>query len=155
MKNHHARVRLLHLLAGSAMLLGLLVTAAQLYGATLEQPYLRYTNLPFPALAPVHAGEALQLNVERCNDDRVEHAYLLSHQLVNLDTSAVVLLPDTVVAIAPGCQRAISRVNVVPPGTAPGHYMVTGVALARGLFALHRVAWQSVPFEVLSPRGQP
>lgn len=147
------QLRLLNMLASAAVGLALVVIGACLYGATMETPWLRYANLPFPVMGPVAAGDALQLTVMRCNDSRVTRSYLVTHQLRNVVTGISVLLPDTVVEIVPGCTKSVSLLNVVPRDTPPGRYIVTGRALVHGLFGEHSVSWESAPFDVLPERN--
>jgi hypothetical protein len=146
---HLFDMRVFHSLAILLAALGALVLGGQWFGSVAEKPYLRYVNSPFPAAGPVKAGEAVQLVVERCNDGSRTRGYLVSHQLRNLDTGMVTILPDALVMIEPGCTTAISRLNVIPAGTTPGRYRVTGRATVHGFFAQHEVAWESQPFEVL------
>jgi hypothetical protein len=146
---HLVEMRVFHWLAVLLAVLGALVIAGQLFGASIETPYLRYTNSPFPAAGPVRAGEAVQLVVERCNDSGRHRGYMVSHQLRNLDTGMVTILPDALVMIEPGCTTAISRLNVIPSGTEPGRYRVTGRATVHGFFSQHDVTWESQAFTVL------
>lgn len=142
-------MRLFHSLAMLLAALAALVIGGQLFGASMEQPYLRYLNSPFPAAGPARAGEAVQLVVERCNDSGRNRGYMVAHQLQNLDTGMVTILPDAMIMIEPGCATAISRLNLIPSGTAPGRYRVTGRATVHGFFAQHEVSWASQPFQVL------
>jgi hypothetical protein len=142
-------MRVFHSLAIVLVVLSTLVIGGQWFGASIETPYLRYGNSPFPAAGPVKAGEAVQLVVERCNDSDRTRGYLVSHQLQNLDTGMVTILPDALVMIEPGCTHAISRLNTIPNGTAPGRYRVNGRATVHGFFAQHEIAWASQPFDVL------
>jgi hypothetical protein len=142
-------MRVFHSLAILLAGLGALVITGQLFGSTFETAWLRYVNSPFPAAGPVRAGEAVQLVVERCNDGTRTRGYMVSHQLQNLDTGMVTILPDALVMIEPGCSTAISRMNVIPSGTEPGRYRVTGRATVHGFFAQHDVPWASQAFTVL------
>lgn len=149
MSRHRLEMRVFHSLAMVAVFLGALLIAGNLFGSALETPYLSYANSPFPATGPVRAGEAVELVVERCNSDGRTRGYMVSHQLQNLDTGMVTLLPDALIMIEPGCTQAISRLNVIPSGTRPGRYRVTGRATVHGFFAQHEVAWASQPFQVV------
>jgi len=150
MTSHRTQMRVFHTLAACALSLAALILAGYLFGVNSEQPYLRYTSLPFPALTrTVRPGETVQLRVARCNDDRVRHDYLVTHMLRNTVTGDFVLMPDVWVEIEPGCTVATSLINVVPPGTPPGTYEASGRALVSGRFGNHQVLWRSEPFEVL------
>jgi hypothetical protein len=150
MTSHRVQMRVFHTLAVVALSLAALVLGGVLFGINVEQPYLRYTNLPFPAVSrTARAGEPVQLLVARCNDDQVRHGYLVTHMLRNLTTGNFVLLPDVWVEIAAGCTTGLSQLNIVPPGTPPGTYEASGRALVEGRFANHQVTWRSEPFEVV------
>jgi hypothetical protein len=150
MTSHRMQMRVFHTLAAVALSLAALILGGYFFGITVEQPYLRYQNVPFPVITrTVRAGEPVRLMVARCNDDSVRHGYLVTHMLRNLDTGGFVLLPDVWVEIAPGCATAISQLNIVPPGTPPGTYEASGRALVDGRFANHQVMWRSEPFEVV------
>lgn len=150
MTSHRTQMRVFHALAACALSLATLVLGGYLFGVNLEQPYLRYTNLPFPPVKErVRAGEAVQLQVGRCNDDPIPHGYLLNRTLKNLQTGALVLLPDVWVEIPPGCTYAISQIHIVPPGTPPGLYEASGRAMVQGRFGNHQVRWYSAPFTVI------
>jgi hypothetical protein len=150
MSSHRVQMRVLHTLAACAMSLAALVLGGFLFGINVEQPYLRYLNVPFPALVrTVHPGETVNLIVARCNDDHRAHGYLVTHMLRNLETGAFILLPDVWVEIRPGCSTATSQLNTVPRGTPPGTYEASGRALVEGRFANHQVIWRSEPFEVV------
>lgn len=146
---HRLQMRLFHALAVSMMLLLGMLAAAALFGRALERPYLSYRNVPFPAHGPVYPGQAVPLEVERCNDRPGPHSYQVSHQLRNLRSGATVLLAPAWVELAPGCTLAISRIHVIPPDTPPGRYVLQGSAEIDGLLVRHHVGWESAPFEVL------
>lgn len=143
---------LLRVLVVALVGLLLMVLAGFLFGARLEQPYLRYANLPFPVLAPAYPGQPVLLEVERCNLSQRAKLYQVAHQLRNIETGAELLLPGFWVQLQPGCTRAVSRLHLVPPDTLPGTYVLTGSALVEGQFGNHRVFWQSRPFEVMPPK---
>jgi hypothetical protein len=142
-------MRLFHTLAFVALSLTILIAGVHLFGSAVEAPYLSYTNLPFPAVGPARPGQAVQLEVERCNSDDVVHGYLVSHEVVNVDTGVTTLLPDVVTQVPPGCTKAISRIHVLPADLPPGRYVVNGRAFVQGRFAKHTVDWQSAPFTVV------
>jgi hypothetical protein len=154
MTRHRTQVRVLNALAAAVLFLVVLVLGAFLFGANLEKPYLRYGNVPFPAVTGiVRPGQAVQLTVERCNDNDSPRGYLVTHQLRNVDTSAIVVLPDAWVEAPPGCTTSVSLLNIVPIGTPPGTYEARGRAIIEGRFGVHQVVWQSQPFAVL-PKGE-
>lgn len=141
--------RLFSALLLTAVALMLTVLACVLWSSAYERPYLSYRNLPFPAAHAVEAGNPVELHVVRCNNSRRKQTYLTTHELRDLRSGQVALLPEVMVSLAPGCTESTSRVNVIPRGTAPGRYMVSGIALVEGVVSDHRVAWESQPFDVL------
>lgn len=130
-------------------MLSLAVMACLGWAYYFERSYLYYVNSPFPTSTPVHAGEPVELIVERCSRSRTRRAYMTTHSLRNVATGAIELLPDVWVDIEPGCTRSTSRINLIPKGTAPGTYTVSGTARVEGLVMTHRVPWTSRPFQVL------
>jgi hypothetical protein len=145
------QVRVINALAAAVLLLALLVLSAFLFGANLEKPYLRYGNVPFPVITgTVKPGQAVQLTVERCNDSDAPRGYLVTHQLRNVDTGAIVVLPDAWIEAPAGCTTSVSLLNIVPIGTPPGSYEARGRAIIEGRFGMHQVLWQSQPFAVLA-----
>lgn len=132
------------------------------YLAFFEPPILTYSNIPFPILnadntepnagAPlvkVKAGDAVHLKVTRCSSSRKERLYPVSHALVLRETDEKILLPATQAVIEPGCHTSVSAINVVPEGTLPGIYFVTGTAEVNGTIATHTIGWNSADFEVI------
>lgn len=148
------RTTLFNGLLGTFGALIIIAGALYMYSAHIEQPYLYYQNLPFPADITVLAGEAVELSVERCNRTAKVRTYRTTHALIDVDSRQSVLLPNVEVSIEPGCHRSASRINVVPPDTKSGRYFVAGVATVEGAFVTHRVAWYSEPFDVIA-REQP
>lgn len=117
----------------------------------LDPPFLSYQNLPFPVEHQrVRPGDSPRPIVERCNSDSITRLYTVAHELVRVDAPAKnVILPSAQVSIAPGCDHVSSTISVVPPGTAPGRYYVSGHGEARGMIRTHIVPWRSAVFEVV------
>lgn len=134
----------------SGALAGVIFLALVLYlwASRFEAPFLYYQNLPFPVMATVHAGDVVQLQVERCNSDSITHKYRTTRKLTNAETGKDDLLPDVEVEIKPGCHRSTSKVNEIPPTTTPGTYIVGGIAEVEGRFRRHQIPWYSEPFQV-------
>jgi hypothetical protein len=126
--------------------------ALYMYATHIEQPYLYYQNLPFPTEMRVVAGEAVPLSVERCNRTSTAKSYSTTHILTDAATKQPTILPNVQVSIEPGCHRSLSKINVIPADTKPGHYTVSGIATVEGTFGWHRIAWYSEPFEVIAGR---
>lgn len=153
MTSHRVQMRVFHTLAIAAVSLAALVLGGYLFGLNVERPYLYYTNVPFPVIKnPVQAGDPVELLVGRCNRDQEPHGYLVTRQLRNTATGSYILLPDLWLDIQPGCTEGIGQINIVPPDTPPGSYVVSGRALVAGRFGNHQVEWQSTPFSVIKRR---
>lgn len=134
-------------------LLGGLITIAGalfMYATHVELPYLYYQNLPFPTEQRVIAGEAVPIAVERCNRAASPKSYNTTHILSNVATKQPTILPNVEVSIEPGCHRSLSKINIIPADTLPGHYTVSGIATVEGTFGWHRIAWYSESFEVIA-----
>ena len=123
------------------------------YFVFFEKPYLRYTNLPLPALkSSVHPGEVMPLHVARCNSDSVSHVYTLARTLERVTTNGnardYILMRDLKVGIPKGCDEADSVMHVVPTETPKGTWRLIGTADVQGMLLHHTVEWYSVSFEV-------
>lgn len=140
--------RTFNALLGAFAALACIAVGSFVWSTYFERPYLHYQNLPFPVLATVRAGDAVQLSVERCNSHAVKRTYDTTHTLTNLDTRRDDILPNVTVDIKPGCHRGVSKINLIPANTVPGYYLVSGVAAVDGMFVKHKIAWYSEPFEV-------
>lgn len=139
--------------AVTLLLVMIATTATLVYLLFLEEPFLSYRNLPFPALEPdVQQGRPIPLRVVRCNSTDRQQTYTITRSLQSLDTAEYVVLPESVVQLAPGCTESISLANRVPLEVKPGSYRVIGVADVRGTLRTHRVEWYSLPFRVIERR---
>lgn len=119
-----------------------------IYFIFFEQPFLSYRNLPFPVITKaVKPGEAVQMVVSRCNSESITRISRVASVLVGPD--AEVILPVTDAPILPGCSSSVSAVNVIPPGTPPGRYMLRGYGEVIGTFRTHMVEWESQFFDVI------
>lgn len=125
------------------------VLACMLWAIWFEQPFLSYTNVPFPAPPSVRAGQTVELVVARCNRSHRARSYLTTHAVRNVSSQHTALLPPVWVDVMPGCTEAVSRINEVPANLLPGRYVMTGVALVPGIVVDHQVPWESQPFDVL------
>lgn len=127
----------------------------------LEKPFLSYPNLPFEIACgthkcaagenpgPVKAGTAVSIIVTRCSSSDKERSYAITHALTNAASHQISLLPSSIVGATPGCNETISNVNIIPPGTPPGEYYVSGYAEVPGTFRSFLVPWRSATFEVV------
>jgi hypothetical protein len=119
-----------------------------------EKPWLRYTNIPFPALETYgYPGKVMPVHVARCNDDDVPHIYTITRTLERVVSDAepkdYMVMPDVTVQILPGCSEADALVHVIPGSTRPGVWRLIGFSEVRGVLVSHMVEWRSVPFTVL------
>lgn len=130
---------------------GLMVGA--LYLLWFQEPYLTYKNLPFPpTLQTVKPGQVMPLTVVRCSSASTIKSYTITHELRNEDgRSPAVIMPATLVTVAPGCAQTTSLVNLVPAATPPGRYRIVGVAIVEGALRSIPVPWSSQAFEVAAP----
>jgi hypothetical protein len=133
----------------------ILVLVVGAYYGMIEAPYLSYPDLPFKVLTPqVQPGQAVLLEVRRCNSDHRPRVYSIAHQLVG-EGLPTILLPVTQASIVPGCTTATSAINVVPPKTAPGIYHVEGSAEVQGTVRTELITWYSGSFEVMASTTLP
>lgn len=122
-----------------------------LWSSYIEQPYLRYQNLPFPTvIEQVRPGDAIPMIVERCNTSKESQSYSTSLAFRNEKTKVSEKLIDTQVVIEKGCHRDLNLAYSVPLDTKPGFYRISGVAVIEGAFIKHYVEWYSEPFEVVA-----
>jgi hypothetical protein len=116
-----------------------------------EEPWLAYTNSPFPQTLkqPVKPGDAVSLSIGRCNTDSRTHTYLFAHALISLDSARPdVVLESGVATVKPGCHLDEARANVLPVTTRPGKYKIGGVTEVNGTLRSFAVPWSSESFEV-------
>ena len=119
--------------------------------AFFEPPWLVYQNSPFPVIEQrVHVGEAVRMIVARCNNDRQPHLYTVARQLES-QRGTPIILPASAAPIEPGCHESTSAINIIPAGTPPGRYEVSGYAQVEGTIRTTIVLWRSQPFEVVAP----
>lgn len=133
-------------------LAGMLVLLAAIgYFGVIEKPFLSYGNLPFPVLTShIKPGQAVQLEVLRCNSDDRSRVYIIARTLVPVDPSrSPYVLPSGSASISPGCTTSVSAVNVIPLGVPPGRYWIQGSAEVNGSIRTFVVGWRSNPFEVV------
>ena len=136
----------------AALMLSLMGVAvlALFYSLFLEQPYLAYRNVPFPAVAQkVRAGEVVPLRVSLCNNAPEPHQYAISRSLHEVNTKALIYMANILVPGVPGCHEGISLAHTVPKETPPGTYQLIGQTLIEGTLRTFRVDWLSQPFEVV------
>ena len=117
----------------------------------LEPPYLSYPTSPFKVQTPtIKAGNPVLLEVERCSSSKGNRSYITGRTLVSLDDHRdQIELASVAVTISPGCHTAVNAISVVPVGTQPGRYYLSGVAEIQGTIRTHVLHWESVPFEVV------
>lgn len=134
------------------MLLIIVVFGTTMYLMLFEKPWLTYRNIPFPVeMSKVRAGDIIPMRVVRCSSANVKRTYRIGRSIVKVNEPghAPALLPETVVAVDPGCMEVISSLNVVPLDTKPGRYFVVGIVEIQGTFREMLVEWHSQEFEVI------
>lgn len=120
-------------------------------------PYLApmplvYRNLPFPVLnAPIYPGETIIMRVSRCTRDVDVPTWLVTRELVNLDTGRRMVLPASTSMVRLGCEVYDAQSAELPDDLIPGRYIYRGAAMVRGRWVDADVAWQTEPFEVVQP----
>lgn len=129
------------------------IVAGNFYFLFFEKPWLRYMNIPFPALATYgKPGHAMPIHIKRCNDDSMPHVYSIASSFERVtkpgETRDAMTLQSVMVQIMPGCSEADSIVHTIPLDTPPGIWRVVGVSEVQGVLRSHLVEWYSVPFEV-------
>ena len=127
-----------------------------IYSIFFEEPFLSYKNVPFIVHGQTIPGGPAASPVIRCSSSNKTEAYRTTRnfQKMGANQSAMVL-PSVDVTVEPGCEPAISRVNIVPDGTLPGYYRFTGVASVEGMFITHKVSWGTAFFEVVAKPPAP
>ena len=121
-----------------------------IWAGFVDQPYLSYSNLPFPVLTPkVRVGDPVMMTVIRCNSDKVDRVYILGRTLVPVNKGPAYVMPAGATAISPGCHTSISAINVIPAGVEPGMYYIEGRAEVSGELRSFNLGWRSQPFEVI------
>ena len=134
----------------TAVLVAVLV-AGYIYSKFFEVPYLSYKNVPFTVLGTATPGGPASAPVIRCSSSDTTEAYTTTRNFQKMGSNqAAIVLPSVDVTVEPGCEPAISRINIVPDGTLPGFYRFYGVAFVQGLFVTHKVAWGTSFFEVVA-----
>jgi hypothetical protein len=121
-----------------------------LWGMFFELPVLRYQNLPFVSLQPiVMAGQPAMFTVARCSTAQDPINYSSSRNLKNMTSGVVTLLPDIQISIAPGCTRAVSKINETPLNMPSGTYQAFGMSKVPGRFRSYDVPWNTESFIVV------
>ena len=139
----------------TAALVAVLV-AGYIYSRFFEVPYLTYKNVPFTVTGTAIPGGPASAPVIRCSSSDTTEAYTTTRNFQKMGANqAAVVLPSVDVTVEPGCEPAISRINIVPDGTLPGYYRFYGVATVQGLFITHKVAWGTAFFEVIAKPPTP
>lgn len=128
---------------------GIVCVGILIYAMFIEEPFIRYQNLPFPVETPVEQGRTVPIVIERCNDSATEQAYMSTRKLRNVDSDKEILLPNNSVSISPGCSRSTSRSVVIPQETRPGRYVIEGEVTFHGIIRRYSIPWYTETFEVI------
>ena len=128
-----------------------LLGACYVYSAFFETPWLYYKNMPFHVSGQVYAGGPAVALILRCSSATTTQAYSTTRAFQKMGANqAPSMLPSLSLTVEPGCEPAISRINIVPDNTLPGWYRFFGKASIRGLFVEHEVDWATDFFEVVA-----
>ena len=146
-----SKVKIFNALVFMLLFLCTLLLFSYFYSAYLEEPYLSYKEMPFAVTGPVYAGGPAVSHVIRCNSTLKTKQYTTTRGFQKMGgNQPPTLLPSLDLTLEPGCEPAISRINIVPDGTLPGYYRFVGVARVQGLLSWHEVAWGTNFFEVIA-----
>ena len=134
-------------LLGLVMLLG----GSFVYSAFFESPWLYYKNMPFHVTGTVYPGGPAIAPILRCSSAKTTQAYSTTRAFQKMGANqAPSMLPSLSLTVEPGCEPAITRINIVPDNTLPGWYRFYGKASIHGLFVVHEVDWATDFFEVIA-----
>ena len=150
------RMRLLNILAGIFVILGVAIYSVNIYSSYFETPFLSYKNLPFPVTPDVvSAGEQISFMVVRCNSSNDVQQLVSTRALVPEDSIMKAIIFDYIfVNVAPGCTPPTPLTATIPLGTAPGFYRVAGKSKVKGLAADHEVSWNTALIQVVTSQDQ-
>lgn len=144
-------LKLFNTLASVLFVLVLMLGGTYVYSAFFETPWLYYKNMPFHVTGPIYAGGPVSASVMRCSSASTTQAYNTTRSFQKAGANqAPTMLPSLSLSVEPGCEPALSRVNIVPDNALPGWYRFLGKAQVRGLFVEHEVDWATDFFEVVA-----
>ena len=144
-------LKLFNTLALILFALVLMLGGTYIYSAFFEQPWLYYKNMPFHVAGTVYAGGPATSPILRCSAATTTQAYTTTRAFQKMGANqAPTMLPSLSLTVEPGCEPAISRLNIVPDNTLPGWYRFFGKASIHGLFVVHEVDWATDFFEVVA-----
>ena len=140
-----------NVLAYILLALVLLLGGSYIYSAFFEVPWLYYKNMPFHVTGTVYPGGPAIAPILRCSSATTTQAYTTTRAFQKMGANqAPSMLPSLSLTVKPGCEPAITRINIVPDNTLPGWYRFYGKAAIHGLFVVHEVDWATDFFEVIA-----
>lgn len=135
----------------TATVMVLILAGGYVYSKFIEEPYLSYKNVPFTVVGTAVPGGPATAPVVRCSTSDKTESYKTTRNFQKMGANQpAIILPSIDVTVEPGCEPAISRINIVPDNTLPGWYRFFGVAGVQGLVVEHKVAWGTSFFEVVA-----
>ena len=138
-------------LASMLLVMVLLLGGCYVYSAFFESPWLYYKNMPFHVTGTVYPGGPAIAPILRCSAATTTQAYSTTRAFQKMGANqAPSMLPSLSLTVEPGCEPAITRINIVPDNTLPGWYRFYGKASIHGLFVVHEVDWATDFFEVIA-----
>lgn len=141
-----------------AILLAITPGAITPYIATLTPEPLEYRNLPMPVLTPeVEPGQAPTIVITRCNHEWRPLPYSTNRRLQSIETGVMVQLDTssnifrlTSGPFEEGCEDVLSRGVLIPIGTEPGEYRITGISEAKGMWKTSYAWLETETFRVIA-----
>jgi len=144
-------IKIFNFLACIFALLVAILAGSYLYSAVFEEPYLSYKEMPFAVQGLTYAGGPAVSHVIRCNSSGSTKSYTTTRGFQKMGSNQLpTILPSIDLTVEPGCEPAISRINIVPDNALPGWYRFVGVASVHGLLVWHEVPWSTNFFEVVA-----
>lgn len=140
-------------LAGSSAILMFVLALGSVWAMYFESPYLTYTNIPFPQVAPalIVPGSNVSMLISRCGTNDKQIMYSSTQFAINEETLVIIAFPVIPLVILPGCQTDKNLVSKLPYDIPAGKYHFYGVTTITGGFINHDIPWTSQTFEVTEP----
>ena len=96
----------------------------------------------------IHVGDLVYFTVERCSTEKEMRSYIVTRELVHLDTGDADALPSSSTDIHPGCHFDIGLPVLISVTTRPGLKVVRGRGYIEGQIKHFSVPWVTEPFMV-------
>lgn len=145
-----SKLALLQGLAGISSMLVVTLTLGSLYAIYFEDPYLAYTNMPFPQVNNelIVPGTDVYTFVSRCSASGQKLQYASTRFAISEETLEVIEFPPTPAVVMPGCRNDKHMVTRLPLNMLSGRYHFYGTTTVAGTFMTHNIEWTSQSFTV-------